>query len=196
MHVVTEPNDVEIIPLNSLDTINSLFPYTDENKLNDEPNNDQQTETVTDFNEDNGSTASDVDKNQPIEISTNGNDENSSNQINKKTHSNRIINSSSVEENDALPSDEGHNIDDDDVQAAVNILNSIDQNRNDVEDPEYIPETNDDDSGEPSSKSNGRPKKGRKRKFIDQNSQIRKKKSEHQSELLQCERKKSLCKGV
>lgn len=79
MLVVTEPNDVEIIPLNSLDTINSLFPYTDENKLNDEPNNDQQTETVTDFNEDNGSTASDVDKNQPIEISTNGNDENSSN---------------------------------------------------------------------------------------------------------------------
>lgn len=45
------------------------------------------------------------------------------------------------------------------VEGTVNILNSVDLNRNNTEDPNFISKTNDDDSDQPLLKYNGIPKK-------------------------------------
>lgn len=68
-------------------------------------------------------------------------------------------------------------IDEGQIEANADILNSVDRNRINIEDPDFIPEVNDDDSDEPTSKTNSRPKKGRKRRYEDHNSSIRKKKA-------------------
>ncbi|KAL4713786.1 hypothetical protein ACJJTC_012303 [Scirpophaga incertulas] len=147
-------NFTNVIDNNTMEMI-PLSPLTTINLdnldiTNDDLNNGSnlQMEIITNFNEENGSDPNDADKNQPIETLANENDENSKADI--------------AESNDVN-----------------DISNIVDQNSNNVEDPDYIPETNErnSDSAESSTKYNGRPGKGRKRKYIDQNSSIRKKKA-------------------
>lgn len=80
------------------------------------------------------------------------------------------------------------------VEASADILNCADQDRSIIEDPDFIPEANDDDSDEQTSKNNGRPKKGRKRKYEDQNSSIRKKKANTNQDYFSAKGKKVCAK--
>ncbi|KAJ0177334.1 hypothetical protein K1T71_007343 [Dendrolimus kikuchii] len=104
----------------------------------------------------------------------------------------------SCEENISSPIEESQprpNIDEKHVEATVNVINSTNENNCiNTEDPDYIPEFNDDDSEQPSSSYNGRPKKGRKRKFVDQNSSIRKKKANNNEDYFSAKGKKVCAK--
>ena len=85
-------------------------------------------------------------------------------------------------------------IDDEQIEVSVNIFNSFDQNGINIENPDFIPETNEEDSDDLTSKNNGRPKKGTKRKYNNQNSSIRKKKANTNQDYFSAKGKKVCAK--
>ncbi|KAJ0183076.1 hypothetical protein K1T71_001052 [Dendrolimus kikuchii] len=81
--------------------------------------------------------------NEPLEILADTNYENSTNAIDDKNLNENI--SSPIEESHPRPT-----IDEEHVEATVNVINSTNKNNCiNTEDPDYIPEINDDDSEQP-----------------------------------------------
>ncbi|KAL4718994.1 hypothetical protein ACJJTC_012421 [Scirpophaga incertulas] len=139
---------------------------------------------ICDFNNEKNPKVIEEDNNEPLLADINN--ENSTNAIDDK-NSSKFFSSISGESRPII--DEEH------VEATVNVINSTNENNCiNTEDPDYIPEINDDDSDKPSSSYNGRPKKGRKRKFVEQNSRIRKKKANNNEDYFSAKGKKVCAK--
>lgn len=162
-----ESNSVDIIPNSCLDSIDILFPLIEEEKLkyvNIEQNNNEEI----DFSVQNICTGT-VTVSLPNDISINKNNHNTDTLIKEKALEGYI--STCIDNQPHI------SIIEEQMEANADILNYVNQNRINIEDPDFIPKTNYDDSDEMTLKNNGRPKKGRKRKYKDQNSTIRKKKA-------------------